>query len=491
MASLVTRRAAARLAVLGRHSREEAHEENGDATAGVPNDGDLEAPLLQPAPGPSRDAGPAASRPIPRPARSHGATPPASPPGYAQAMHDAHAVLAIKERSRKERPLVKERSFKIHASEALDSRPVTPLPIRMQWYKRDAVAVRDMVASSYINLLLVCVPLGAAAWSYGWGSVPVFTLNFLALIPLALMLGNVTEDLALRFGDIVGGLLNATFGNVVEMILSIAAMNKGLYTVVSTSLLGSILSNLLLVLGCCFFFGGLRYQVQTFNATANQATSSLLFLSCIGIIVPTAATSLTGEDEEFILDTSRYTAVVMLVMYVCYLAFQLYSHNDLFQSEDEEEEPTLTLVTSVVLLSLITAAVAMCSEFLTGAIEDFSTKTGLSQAFLGIIILPIAGNACEHLVAVMVAMKNKMDLALGVAVGSSIQIAMFAIPFAVVYGWATGKPFSLDFDPFATLALTVSVIHCNQVTSGSSSHWLMGAQLIAVYVLIAIAFLYR
>lgn len=367
----------------------------------------------------------------------------------------------------------------------------TPL---LPWYSRDLFAVKEMLMSSSLNILMLCVPLGIAAQFCNWGATAVFVLNFLALIPLALLLGDVTEDLAVRFGDMVGGLLNATFGNVVEMILSIAALQQGLYTVVAASLLGSILSNLLLVLGCCFLFGGARFRVQNFNAVANQATSSLLFLSCISIVLPTAAMQLSTAEEvshSELLGISRWTALIMLLVYACYLVFQLRTHHDLFCGEDEDEEPVMTFPGAIAVLTGITVTVAICSEYLCGSIEEFSAHTGLSQAFLGIIVLPIAGNACEHITAVMVAMKNKMDLALGVAVGSSIQIAIFAIPFVVVVGWITGHDFTLDFDPFATLALTVSVMHANFVTSDARSHWLMGVALITNYAVIALVFLYK
>eukprot|EP00878_Enallax_costatus_P033613 GHUV01037148.1.p1 GENE.GHUV01037148.1~~GHUV01037148.1.p1 ORF type:complete len:357 (+),score=74.62 GHUV01037148.1:890-1960(+) len=355
------------------------------------------------------------------------------------------------------------------------------------------MAVKEMLLSSKLNVLMLCVPLGIAAYLAHWGATATFVLNFLALIPLALLLGDVTEDLAVRFGDTVGGLLNATFGNVVEMILSIAALRQGLYTVVSSSLLGSILSNLLLVLGCCFLFGGIRFKTQSFNAVANQATSSLLFLSCIGIIIPTAAGSLSSDDVTSLemLHISRGTAIIMLLVYLSYLSFQLHTHHDLFKGDDGDEEPVMSFPGALVVLAGITVTVAVCSEYLCSSIEEFSSKTGLSQAFLGIIVLPIAGNACEHITAVVVAMKNKMDLSLGVAVGSSIQIAVFAIPFVVIVGWITGHDFTLDFDPFATLALTVSVIHANFVTSDALSHWLMGVALITNYAIIALVFLYK
>lgn len=364
-----------------------------------------------------------------------------------------------------------------------------------KWFMRDYVAVSEIFLASWINLLLVCIPLGFASEAMGWGPVATFSLNFLSLIPLALILGDVTEDLALRFGDVIGGLINATFGNVVEVILSLTALTKGLNDVVAASLLGSILSNLLLVLGCSFFFGGLYHKTQTFNAVGNRACSSLLMLACIGIIIPTAATKLVdAEDshEEWILDISRGTAVLLLACYAAYLVFQLRTHHDLFQPDDgQEAEPILSLTTATLLLTAITVVVAFASEFLTGSIEDVSEQTKLSQAFLGMIVLPIAGNACEHITAVVVATKNKMDLSLGVAVGSSIQIALFAIPLAVVFGWVTGNPFSLSFDSFSALVLTVCVIHSNFVTSDATSHWLLGTQLIAVYCLIALAYFYR
>lgn len=170
--------------------------------------------------------------------------------------------------------------------------------------------------------------------------------------------------------------------------------------------------------------------------------------------------------------------------------FQLYSHAGEFAADADADEPALTLPAALLALTLITAAVTGASELLTGAIEEFSAVTGLSQVFVGLIILPIAGNACEHVVAVLVALRNKMDLAVGVAVGSSVQIALFAIPLAVVAGWVMGRDMSLNFPPVSTLALTVAVLHANFVTALSSSHWLMGVQLIATYAVLALAFLY-
>jgi Ca2+:H+ antiporter len=281
------------------------------------------------------------------------------------------------------------------------------------------------------------------------------------------------------------------------MILAASALSKGLLVVVSTSLLGSILSNLLLVLGCCFLFGGVRHKQQHFSMSANKVSSSLLFLSCIGIIIPTAIDTLPIQphlSSKDVLTISHISAIVLLGVYLLYLLFELYTHNFLFTSSGEDEEehrPTLSAAGAIVLLAAITVGVAVASEFLTGSIEEVSKATGLSKAFIGIIILPIAGNACEHASAVMVAMKDKMDLAIGIALGSSIQIAIFAIPFITLLGWAIGQPFSLSFDPFVTLALTVAVIHTNFITDEATSHWLMGVQLLSTYLLIGVTFLFR
>lgn len=358
--------------------------------------------------------------------------------------------------------------------------------------RADARAVWHMISSSYMNVMLICLPIGIWAGITEANPTLIFTMNFLALIPLALFLGEVTEDMAVRFGDTIGGLLNATFGNVVELILSIAALSRGLYTVVATSLIGSILSNLLLVLGMCFFFGGLKYKEQRFSALANKVSSCLLFLACIGIIIPSTAKVIYGGEvitKDVLFNLSHAIAIVLIFIYAGYLLFQLRTHADLFQGEESEEVPALSLSGAVACLVSITLVVAVCSEYLTGAIEAVSESSGINQAFLGLIVLPIAGNAAEHITAVFVAVKNKMDLAIAVALGSSIQIAVFLIPVVVLAGWAMGRDFTLDFDAFAVLMLTVSVILAYFVSSDGSSNWLLGLQLVATYCLIGFVFL--
>eukprot|EP01023_Acetabularia_acetabulum_P031259 TRINITY_DN29392_c0_g1_i5.p1 TRINITY_DN29392_c0_g1~~TRINITY_DN29392_c0_g1_i5.p1 ORF type:complete len:548 (-),score=76.15 TRINITY_DN29392_c0_g1_i5:225-1868(-) len=407
--------------------------------------------------------------------------------------------------------------------------------------KSDLLAIADLFISSFLNILLVCIPLGIIADKLNWGPVCVFSLNFCGIIPLALMLGEVTEDLALRFGQVIGGLINATFGNVVELILSLVALQKGLFEVVQMSLLGSILSNMLLVLGCCFLFGGIYYHQQNFNQIANKVCNSLLFLSVIALVIPSALSfaqenSTTEQHRELeILYLSRGVAVLLAIIYICYLTFQLGTHNDLFSEEEgdhkhksnnnnnnndsnqnvdndqenkklsdsfksskrteskEEAEdiPQFSLLAATFLLAAISVLVAVASEYLTDAINDLGTTSGVSQKFLSIIILPIAGNACEHLTAVIVAMKNKMDLSLGVAIGSSIQIAIFVIPVVVLVGWGTGKDMTLQFDTLGVISLTIAVIHANFITLDGVSNWLMGLELISTFLIIAFAFWFR
>ncbi|GIL62793.1 hypothetical protein Vafri_16964 [Volvox africanus] len=297
---------------------------------------------------------------------------------------------------------------------------------REPWWRGDLQTVKGFL-SNWVHLLLVAVPLGITAGALKWSSVYVFCLNFLALIPLALLLGDVTEDLALRYGSVIGGLINATFGNIVEIILSIAALFHELYGVVAASLLGSILSNLLLVTGCSFFFGGLYNKTQKFNPTGTQASSSLLFLAALAFLIPTGAglmfSSETPDDKDkMVLRISRGTAVVLLLCYGCYLGFQLGTHVDLFQDDvnngssnssgnggnrgnggngggdcedargygggsgsggrdvveasepPQGEEPQLSLTTSMLLLTTITLAVAVASEYLTASLEQFSKR---------------------------------------------------------------------------------------------------------------------
>ncbi|KAF9142713.1 hypothetical protein BG015_000696 [Linnemannia schmuckeri] len=350
-----------------------------------------------------------------------------------------------------------------------------------------------VLLSSKINILLVFIPVGIASGHVGWSDVTTFILNFIAIIPLAKLLGFITEEISLRLGENLGALLNASFGNAVELILSIIALKEDKIEVVKASIIGSILSNLLLVLGFCFLAGGYKYKSQTFNQTAAQTSASLLALSCMSLLIPAAFIATASESiaHPDVKNLSHGTAIVLLLVYILYLWFQLKTHEHLYATESEEEEvPLLPLWLGIILLLGVTVLVAFCAESLVGSIEGLSKSWGLTHTFIGLILLPIVGNAAEHATAVTVAMKNKMDLAIGVAIGSSMQIALFVSPLMVIIGWGLGKNMDLFFGIFETSVMFISVLIVNYLIQDGESNWLEGIMLLSTYVIVAIAIYY-
>ncbi|CAO0793002.1 unnamed protein product [Mucor circinelloides] len=347
--------------------------------------------------------------------------------------------------------------------------------------------------SSKINWLLVFVPI-AIIFS-GASDTVVFSLNFIAIIPLAKLLGFATEEIALRSGSVIGSLLNATFGNAVELILGMIALKEGLVRVVQASILGSILSNILLVLGCCFLFGGIGRSEQSFNATAAQTSTSLLGITALSLLIPAAFSATaahTTEADNGIVNLSHGTAIILLIIYVLYLVFQLKTHSELFEDEaDEEEKPHTTLAFSVISLLVIAGFIAIHAESLVGAIEGVVEAWGLNETFVGLIILPIVGNAAEHVSSITFAMKNKMNLCIGIAISSSLQIGLLVSPVLVLTGWAIDVPMTFFFEIFETVVLFSSVLVVNYLIADGKSNWLEGALLLACYAIVALAFFYH
>mmetsp|Transcript_67710 Transcript_67710/g.220425 ORF Transcript_67710/g.220425 Transcript_67710/m.220425 type:complete len:462 (-) Transcript_67710:215-1600(-) len=340
-----------------------------------------------------------------------------------------------------------------------------------------------------INILLVCVPIGIASGKGDWGCLPTFLLNFIAIVPLAAVLGAFTESLSAHTGQMVGGLLNATFGNAVEMIVTINAIRAGLVSVVQQSLIGSILSNLLLVLGMAFLGAGLVNKESTFNATGAGTNVSCLVLSSLALTLPTVYSYMPNATLADEVSLSRIIALVMGFVYVAFLVFQLRTHADLFtgeEAEGEEEEVDLAIVSSLVGLFATTGAVAYCSEFLVDSIEGVSKEYGLPYAFIGLILLPIVGNAAEHTTAVTAAYKGMMDLALGVAVGSSTQIALFVVPFSVIVGWIYDVPMTLNFQAFDATVFLLSVFIASGILGDGVANWFEGLMLCSTYAIVAI-----
>lgn len=354
----------------------------------------------------------------------------------------------------------------------------------------------------------------------GLDATTVFTLNFLAIIPLAAVLSFATEEISKRLGETLGGLLNATFGNAVELIVglpssadspinwrlctqwltlnsqvSIIALKAGEIEVVQSSMLGSILSNLLLVLGMCFMLGGFWNMrdangvpmEQSFQTVTAQTTCSLMALSCSSLVIPAALYSVMGashekDKEASILVLSRGTSIILLCLYVLYLVFQLKTHSNLFSPEAEaeleemaEDETTMSPWSAGVVLILTTVLVSFCADYLVDSIDAIVQEHNISKNFIGLILIPIVGNAAEHVTACVVAVRNKMDLAMGVAIGSSIQIALLVTPFLVILGWIIGQPMSLHFETFETIAFVLAVLVVTYTVQDGKSNYLEGA----------------
>jgi Ca2+:H+ antiporter len=288
----------------------------------------------------------------------------------------------------------------------------------------------DIWIGKPISLLLFFAPFACASHYLEWGPQWIFWLNFLTMVPLASILGDFTEEAALHTNDVVGGLLNASFGNAVEVVVAIQALMKDEIRVVQSSMIGSIFSNLLLVLGMCFFFGGIYHKEQSFSGLNAMSGMGLLALSSIAMILPTPFAAYWEVEDESVLIISRVSAIFLLLSYLQLLYFQLYTHKDSFEAEalentekrksgkngdgdDHEEEATIPMWLALLGLTLTTGSVTIFSNFLVESIDGFCVESGISRTFVGLIILPIVGNAVEHITAVSVAMKNKMDLVSG------------------------------------------------------------------------------
>ncbi|XP_074372888.1 vacuolar cation/proton exchanger 3-like isoform X1 [Apium graveolens] len=364
-------------------------------------------------------------------------------------------------------------------------------------------SIKIVLFSNKINLLVPFGPLAIlvhnVASQHGW----VFILSLLGIIPLAERLGWATEQLACYTGDTVGGLLNATFGNATELIISMYAMKNGMLRVIQQSLLGSILSNMLLVLGCAFFSGGIVHpnKEQVFNKGTALVNSGLLMMAVMGLLFPAVLhfTHTELHDGKSELALSRFSSCVMLIAYGAYLFFQLTSQSNMYSPISEEdsnqdgnlvddETPRISKWESIIWLFVLTVWISALSEYLVNAIEGASVALNMPVAFISVILLPIVGNAAEHAGAIMFAMKDKLDLSLGVAIGSSTQIAMFGIPFCVVIGWILGYPLDLNFQLFETATLFMTVIVVAFMLQEGTSNYFKGLMLLLCYLIVAASF---
>jgi len=346
-----------------------------------------------------------------------------------------------------------------------------------------------------VTWLLLLVPVAAGLhFALPGAHTLVFLASCAAVIPLAGWLGRATDQLARHTGEGVGGLLNATFGNAAELILALAALRQGLYPVVKASLTGSIIGNVLLVFGAAVLAGGVKYKRQHFNVTGARAQSTLLTLAAIALVMPAGFHALAGPaglGREAGLSTA--IALVLLAAYAAHLVFSLVTHKQLFAGEGVEQPhgPEWSARRAVAVMAAATLAVAWMSEILVSEVTQAAASLGMTRVFLGVVVVAVVGNAAEHSTAVLMALRNRMEIALGIALGSSLQIALFVAPVLVLASRALGpRPMDLVFTPAEVLAVFVAVLIAGQIASDGESHWLEGAQLLAVYVILGMVFFF-
>jgi Ca2+:H+ antiporter len=367
---------------------------------------------------------------------------------------------------------------------------------------------RLLGADTWPYLLAPLIPAAVLADLADASATLVFFVSAAALIPPAAMMGRATEELAERSGNVIGGLLNVTFGNAPELIIALFALGKGLHEVVKASLIGSILGNVLLVMGAAMLVGGLSAGrtrgVQKFGRTAANVQSTMLLLATAALIMPAVFALAHGDglpkagDERVSYGTSLehlslIVACILIVSYVAGLLFSLRTHAHVFNPHEEESETegrgSWSTRRSVLALAISGALVGLLSEILVGSIEETSHAIGLSEFFIGAIVVAIVGNAAEHWVAVLVAYKNKMSLAINIAIGSSAQVALFVAPVLVLVSFVLGPgPMPLVFNGFELAALAIAAVIASQVTQEGESTWYEGLQLLLVYTVIAVTF---
>jgi Ca2+:H+ antiporter len=340
----------------------------------------------------------------------------------------------------------------------------------------------------FINFLLIFIPVAIVAEVLHANPILIFVASALGVIPLADLLGEATEELAVRTGPRVGGLLNATLGNAAELIITVFALREGLIDLVLASITGSILGNLLLILGLSTLLGGLRHGIQSFDRRQASLNATLVMLAVIGLLIPSLFSAAIEPDLAAEKAFSEGVAIVLIVIYGLSLVYSFTSQGGPHTRDAVAHEAKWSLSRTVITLILATAGVALLSEFLVGAVEPVVESLGLTEFFLGIIIIPLVGNVAEHLVAVDVALKNKMELSLAVSLGSSLQIALFVAPLLVFISLLFATPMLLIFTTFELIALFSAALIAALIALDGESNWLEGAMLLAVYLVIGLAF---
>jgi len=348
-------------------------------------------------------------------------------------------------------------------------------------------------------ILLPFSLVGIIGGYLGWGSTVLFVLNCIALVPLSSMIGYASEDVALHVNQVLGGLITASCGNSVEMVVGFLALNKEIVEVVQGLLVGSILMNLLLVLGASFLLGGIKFHTQRFSPETVTINCAVLMLCTLAMVIPTVFEEFNqiGPNEtntdDFMspdnLKMSRYGSIILLVMYAQILIFQLVTHSDIFVGDDEKREsPRVSLLGGLFTICLAGIIAGFNSSNVVEVIEEFSTSLGMSQVFGGVIVLPIVVNTPELVSAMNAAYKNKMNLAVGIALGAATQVIAFLVPSFVLFSWIINKPMALDFQPFSIAVVIISVLVVAIVLRDGQSTWITGSLLLSAYFCVGVGY---
>lgn len=354
--------------------------------------------------------------------------------------------------------------------------------------------------------LLIFIPIAIAAEKLEWNALAVFGLSAVAIVPLAIWLSTATEEIAVTLGPSIGGLLNAVFGNATELIIAIVALKEGLVDIVKASITGTIVSNLLLVMGLSMLLGGLRYKEQEFKPVVARVNGSTMTLAVIAIVLPATVISTSNVVEASAIENlSIFVAVVLIAVYAFTLLFSLKTHSYLYdvgvielegeltttdgEAHTEHAKPNLWLWGGVLVAATI--GVAVVSEIFVGAVEAATAGLGLTPLFTGVILLPLVGGAAEYVTAVRVALKNNMDLSVSVAMGSSLLVALLVAPILVLIGVVLGQPMDLNFNLFEVVAVAIAVITANLISLDGRSNWLEGMLLLATYAILGAAFYFH
>ncbi len=348
----------------------------------------------------------------------------------------------------------------------------------------------------FILALLIFIPIAIAAEMLHWTPAIIFASSALAIVPLAALLGDATEALVEKTGPRLGGLLSSTLGNAAELIITLIAIRSGEMALVAASIIGSILGNVLLVLGAAFLLGGIKNGIQHFDREQGGLNATLLFLAAIAIAAPSLFNAAIEPDVMRVEGLSLAASVVILAIYVLSVGYMLFSKKPEPKAagpaapHPQHDGPHWSLPVALTVLSLSVLAIVVLSDFLVGSVEPVTESLGFSAFFVGIILIPIIGNVAENIVAVEVAIKNKMNLSLNIALGSSLQIALFVAPILVLVSPLLGHPFMLEFNTFELIALVSASVIGALVAIDGKSNWLEGAMLLAVYLILGIAFFF-